>query len=100
LTDDGSLPERSVEEPLGEFLERARDIERALAELPPHYRDAIELTKLNGLSGTEAAEALKTTRSAVKLRVHRGYQLLRRLLDGADDVVPDPRSAAAIATAA
>jgi RNA polymerase sigma-70 factor (ECF subfamily) len=79
LSDDGVLPER---EPLEGGLppDDARQLERALSELPGQYREAIELTKLQGLSGGEAARVLSTTQSAIKLRVHRGYQLLRQRL--------------------
>jgi RNA polymerase sigma-70 factor (ECF subfamily) len=78
LSDTGVLPEAPFDEGLAP--DDARHLERALAQLPGHYREAIELTKLQGLSGGEAAKALSTTQSAIKLRVHRGYQLLRRSL--------------------
>ncbi|HVU05285.1 MAG TPA: sigma-70 family RNA polymerase sigma factor [Polyangiaceae bacterium] len=75
LSDDGALPERVVDD--SQSKDDARELELALAALPDHYRDAIELTKLQGLSGGEAAAVLSTTQSAIKLRVHRGYRLLR-----------------------
>jgi RNA polymerase sigma-70 factor (ECF subfamily) len=56
---------------------------RALDRLPDHYRSAIQLTKLIGFSGEEAAGLLSTTQSAIKLRVHRGYAMLRDILTGA-----------------
>jgi DNA-directed RNA polymerase specialized sigma24 family protein len=37
-----------------------------------------------GLSGAEAAQVLGTTELAVKLRVHRGYKLLRKQLERYD----------------
>jgi len=78
LSDDGNLPEPPASPaPSGDD---ARALRSALAELPGHYREAILLTKVEGMSGGEAARALSTTESAVKLRVHRGYQLLRRRL--------------------
>lgn len=79
LSDDGHLPELA-ERDATDQADLAEDVARALEALPDHYRAAIELTKLSGLSGSEAARALRTTRSAVKLRVHRGYKLLRELL--------------------
>jgi RNA polymerase sigma-70 factor, ECF subfamily len=79
LSDDGVLPESDTPVP-DAVPDLAEDIARAMESLPAHYRAAIELTKLSGLSGTEAARALQTTRSAVKLRVHRGYKLLREML--------------------
>jgi RNA polymerase sigma factor (sigma-70 family) len=79
LSDTGVLPEPPPDD--GLELEEARHLEHALSELPGHYREAIELTKLQGLSGDEAAKVLATTQSAIKLRVHRGYQMLRRSLE-------------------
>jgi RNA polymerase sigma-70 factor, ECF subfamily len=79
LTETGTLPELAVDD--GPAKQEARELERAL---PGHYREAIELTKLHGLSGDEAAKVLSTTQSAVKLRVHRGYRLLRRTLEEAE----------------
>jgi RNA polymerase sigma-70 factor (ECF subfamily) len=79
LSDDGVLPERIIDD--SKAKDDARELELALALLPDHYRDAIELTKLQGLSGGEAAAVLSTTQSAIKLRVHRGYRLLREHLE-------------------
>jgi RNA polymerase sigma-70 factor, ECF subfamily len=82
LSDDGVLPESDA--PVDDAVpDLPQDVARAMESLPEHYRAAIELTKLSGLSGTEAAEALQTTKSAVKLRVHRGYKLLREMLASA-----------------
>ena len=81
LTETGTLPELPVDD--GPAKEGARTLEAALSTLPGHYREAIELTKLHGLSGDEAAKVLSTTQSAVKLRVHRAYRLLRRTLEEA-----------------
>jgi RNA polymerase sigma-70 factor (ECF subfamily) len=78
LTEDGTLPEPPPSPPAA--FDEASSLHHALAELPGHYREAIELTKLQGLSGGEAARVLSTTESAVKLRVHRGYRMLRERL--------------------
>ncbi|HKO89795.1 MAG TPA: sigma factor-like helix-turn-helix DNA-binding protein, partial [Polyangiaceae bacterium] len=59
---------------------------RALARLPDNYRSAIQLTKLVGFSGEEAARLLSTTQSAIKLRVHRGYAMLRNILNASPAV--------------
>lgn len=53
---------------------------RALDRLPEAHRTALILTKLEGNTIEEAAEALGTTPTAIKLRAHRGYQRLRLLL--------------------
>jgi len=52
----------------------------ALASLPASQREAIILTKLHGRSLVEAAAITGTTVGAVKLRIHRGYVTLRRML--------------------
>jgi len=77
LNDDGVLPERRADTPNPDHV---ADIRRALARLPDNYRSAITLTKLVGFSGEEAARLLSTTQSAIKLRVHRGYAMLRGIL--------------------
>lgn len=80
LSNDGTLPEPAPsDEPVPPELSVA--LERALASLPEAYREAITLTKITGLSVAEAAEVLGATRTAVKLRVHRGYNLLRERLE-------------------
>jgi RNA polymerase sigma-70 factor (ECF subfamily) len=53
----------------------------ALDRLPETYREAIVLTKITGLSVAEAATVLGATETAVKLRVHRGYNQLRKELE-------------------
>jgi len=79
LSADGVLPEpKRVEDSRSDDTSEA--IDRALNELPETYREAIQLTKVVGLSLLEAAKVLETTPTAVKLRVHRGYTLLRELL--------------------
>lgn len=80
LSADGSLPEPRPE-PTGLPPEMSDALEIALQRLPESYREAIELTKIAGLSVQEAASVLGTTETAVKLRVHRGYNQLRKELD-------------------
>jgi RNA polymerase sigma-70 factor (ECF subfamily) len=52
----------------------------ALAQLPQNQREALVLTKLHGRSHAEAAAITGTTPSAIKLRAHRAYVALRRIL--------------------
>ena len=52
----------------------------ALAQLPEQQREAVVLTKLEGKSVSEAAEIAGTTVGAMKVRAHRGYEALRKLL--------------------
>jgi len=54
----------------------------ALADLPTGQREAVVLTKLEGKSVAEAADIAGTTIGAMKVRAHRGYEALRRLLGG------------------
>lgn len=54
----------------------------ALAELPLAQRQAVVLTKVEGKSFAEAAAIAGTTVGAMKVRAHRGYQVLRDLLRG------------------
>jgi RNA polymerase sigma-70 factor, ECF subfamily len=80
LSTDGVLPEPKPE-PDAVSNDVADAIERAVDALPEAYREAIQLTKMSGLSIAEAASVLGTTETAVKLRVHRGYNLLRKDLE-------------------
>jgi RNA polymerase sigma-70 factor (ECF subfamily) len=80
LSPDGSLPEQQNEErPLPAELSDALEV--AIGRLPETYREAIVLTKITGLSVAEAASVLGATETAVKLRVHRGYNQLRKELE-------------------
>jgi RNA polymerase sigma-70 factor (ECF subfamily) len=66
--------------------ELASRIRRELARLPEAQRVAFELVKQDGLSHAEAAQALGTTVTAVRLRAHRAYEALRAVLgDFLDD---------------
>ncbi len=69
------------------------DIEGALAGLPAAQREALVMTKLNGMSVREAAAALNSTEGAVKVKVHRAMQKLRERLGGRQRTSA-PRSAA------
>ncbi len=85
LSNDGSLPEDDKGLSAAGQADELYGIRQAFEQLPPQYRDAIGLTKVSGLSGGEAARQLKTTSAAIKQRVHRGYQILRTLLDPIGD---------------
>jgi RNA polymerase sigma-70 factor (ECF subfamily) len=80
LSTDGTLPEpKPVPDAVSNDVADA--IERAVDALPEAYREAIQLTKMSGLSIAEAASVLGASETAVKLRVHRGYNLLRKSLE-------------------
>jgi RNA polymerase sigma-70 factor (ECF subfamily) len=74
----GDSPERRDEPRVD--AELARAALDALAELPAPQREAVVLTKLEGKSVAEAAEIAGTSVGAMKVRAHRGYEALRRLL--------------------
>ena len=79
LSRDGVLPEpKPVDDSVP--LDVSDALEQALGTMPPLYREAVVLTKITGLSINEAAEVLGATPTAVKLRVHRGYNHLRTAL--------------------
>lgn len=59
-----------------------RDLERLLQELPGLQRQAIELTKLEGLSIAEASTRTGVSESAIKVQVHRGLKRLAALVKG------------------
>ncbi len=90
LTDEGQLPEPTFADLAGsgEGDGAAVDPELskvtlgALAHLPASQREALVLTKVHGHSVAEAAAIVGTTPGAIKLRAHRAYVTLRRLLGG------------------
>ena len=59
--------------------EAARDVGDALAILPPAQRDAIALTRIEGLSVEEAAARTGQSVSGIKVGVHRGLKKLTAL---------------------
>jgi len=68
-----------LEAPEGALLRQEADLawEARLAALPRHYRLAVELRHVQGLSYAELAEALDRPINTVKVHVHRGLALLR-----------------------
>jgi RNA polymerase sigma-70 factor (ECF subfamily) len=69
----------------------------ALEGLPANQREAIRLTKFDGMSPMRAAEAVGVTAGAIKLRAHRAIANLREILgvgDGDADAMLDRMFAA------
>ncbi len=60
-----------------EIIERVRT---AIARLPPGQREVVELHKLRGMSMAEIAERLQVREGAVRVRAHRAYKALARML--------------------
>jgi RNA polymerase sigma-70 factor (subfamily 1) len=61
--------------------QRLRQLLAKLDALPPHYREALLLAKIEGMSTAETAERLGKPREAVALLVFRAVRRLRELLD-------------------
>ena len=88
---DGETVERRDESRVDPELARAAL--DALGQLPAQQREAVVLTKLDGKSVAEAAEIAGTTVGAMKVRAHRGYEALRKLLGGRTQPAPAPKAA-------
>jgi RNA polymerase sigma-70 factor (ECF subfamily) len=79
--DDDDQAARRLAETLSSFV----------AELPSPYRETLTLTELEDIGQREAAEMLGVSLSAVKSRVQRGRQQLRRLLENCCHIALDAR---------
>ena len=80
-----ALAEHMTPDDMLRSKQAAELIQQTLEALPEAQRTAFELIKYDGLSVAQAAEALGTTVTAVKLRAHRTYEALRSALR--DDVI-------------
>jgi RNA polymerase sigma-70 factor (ECF subfamily) len=69
-------PEISSESGLANDLE----LREALQQLSPAQMEALGLTKVMGLSVEEAARRTGTSVGSMKVRVHRAYESLKKLL--------------------
>ncbi|WP_105215013.1 RNA polymerase sigma factor [Pseudoalteromonas sp. T1lg22] len=65
-------------------VEDCIDEENLLLELSAPHREALTLTKLVGLSSSEAAKQLGISESALKVRVHRAINKLKHLIEAED----------------
>jgi RNA polymerase sigma-70 factor, ECF subfamily len=52
----------------------------AIVQLPKQQREAFSMLKLEGLSIQEAAQRAGTSTGALRVRAHRAYKTLRRLI--------------------
>jgi len=87
VTTTGDLPDIGDLAVAGEALEAKQSstelnevLAQAVDALPLRQREALALTTQGGLTHRDAAAALDTTETAIKLRVHRAYQTLRAAL--------------------
>jgi RNA polymerase sigma-70 factor (ECF subfamily) len=83
-TDDGFADAlESADLPVSDAIERAVDaaaLERALRELPDHQRVPLVLFHFEGASYQAIADTLGVSVGKVKTDIHRGREVLRRLL--------------------
>jgi RNA polymerase sigma-70 factor, ECF subfamily len=98
------IEERESEEPadaaapcdtLGDLIgqERSAAVERAVAALPPLQKEALILFEYEDLSLEEIAQVAGVEVGAVKARLHRARETLRRRLATLVDSVTDPVNA-------
>ena len=73
-----TLPERAEYDPPSS----PPDLGEALAKLPRAQREAFAMLKLEGLSLEGAAERAGVSVGALKVRAHRAYKTLRKLISG------------------
>ncbi len=69
----------SVEATAGARLD-VRELERALGDLPEHYREAVVLRDVYGLSIEEVAKQMKISETAAKVRIHRGRKKVKEVM--------------------
>ena len=70
------------EQPAETSITAAPELSAALAELPPDQREAFSMLKLDGLSIEAAAAQAGVSVGALKVRAHRAYKSLKRLIGG------------------
>lgn len=66
---------------LTEKAERKQLVHDAIAKLPSDYRTVLTLRDIEELSTTEVAQVLDVSEGAVRVRLHRARQALRKILD-------------------
>lgn len=71
-------------DPLFEWADQSREVQLALTKLPPDQRNVIVLHWIEGLSFAEVSRTVGASVNAVKVRAHRGYIGLRKLLKRPD----------------
>ncbi len=80
LTQDGPEIDRNLDDPRQPDPGLEKKIQEALQRLPNDQREAVILHQLEGFAFKEIAEIVGTSESAIKVRAHRGYVHLRKLL--------------------
>lgn len=78
-------PPTSVAPSVGDPVMR-KHLEDALQSIPEDQREAVLLNKVEGWSFEEIATLRGISVGAARVRAHRGYEKLRRLLEGLETV--------------
>ena len=73
--------ERWNPQKIAEKQERKDLVHKAIDQLPADYRSIVTLRDIEELSTSEVAEILEISEGAVRVRLHRARQALRKLLD-------------------
>lgn len=74
----GSSPERAAVVEQSKYI-----LQRALDSLPVEYRQVLILKHIEGLDYQEIAEITGTSIAALKVRAHRGREMLKKILEAA-----------------
>lgn len=64
-----------------ERTERKRLVHEGISQLPEDYRMVLTLRDIEEMSTTEVAQLLEISEGAVRVRLHRARQALRKILD-------------------
>ena len=80
LPEDAAAPELGSAESAAEHREALETVNRAVAELPVDFREALLLRVDEGLSFREVAKVLKTTEETARWRVFKARQKLMKVL--------------------
>jgi len=80
LEADG-VPEPAIAAEMPAENELDPALSNALERIPPAQREAVLLIHLGGFSVAEAAVRVGISKSALKVRAHRGYRALRAILE-------------------
>lgn len=74
------LTDQLPEQPVIDELRSDPSLEDALTRLPDQQRQAFSLVKLEGMSIEQAAERAGVSAGALRVRAHRAYKALRKLI--------------------
>lgn len=73
---DDDCARKSIVQPVQEWSVRGHELEAAIAQLPEHYREALDLIFIQGISYEAAAADFRCPIGTVKSRVNRARQIL------------------------